>query len=156
MAKKEPEGPSWQERVISRFSGKGEHSKYVTELPEIAKNEELFKTPHLRALYSNSFSATMSEARNFCSEVSQLKVEEATSIHKARASQPGRSQDQTALFQMMANEQGEAEKCYALQLNKYLDSVSGLGTRYDKCKNDCLAKEPDLAKELQRRKENQN
>ena len=77
-------GSSWQERLITRFSGKGESHKYLTELPDIAKHEELFKTPHLRALYSNAFTGTMTEARNFCSEVSQLKVEEATSIHKAR------------------------------------------------------------------------
>jgi hypothetical protein len=150
------EEPSWQERMISKFSGKGHSHKYVTELPEIAKHEELFKTPHLRALYSNSFTGAMSEARNFCSELSQLKVEEATSQHKARASQPGRSQDQTVLFQMMANQQGEAERCYVLQLNKYLDTASALGARYDKCKTECLAKDPDLAKELERRKENQN
>ena len=87
MAKKQEnsDGPSWQERMISRFSGKGESHKYLTELPEIAKHEELFKTPHLRALYSNGFTGAMGEARNFCSEVSQLKVEEATTIHKARA-----------------------------------------------------------------------
>lgn len=41
-----------------------------------------------------------------------------------------------------------------MQLNKYLDSVSGLGARYNACKVGCLEKEPDLAKELQRRKDN--
>lgn len=79
MAKEE--GLSWQERMLSRFTGKGESHRYVTELPEIAKHEELFKTPHLRSLYSNSFNAAMSEAKNFCSEISQLKVEEAQSQH---------------------------------------------------------------------------
>jgi hypothetical protein len=60
------------------------------------------------------------------------------------------------MLQMMANQQGEAERCYVMQLNKYIDAVSGLGSRYDKCKNDCLAKEPELAKELKKRKENQS
>lgn len=55
---------------------------------------------------------------------------------------------------MMANQQGEAEKCYVVQLNKYLDTVSGLGTRYDKCKNECLERYPELAKEIQKKKEN--
>ena len=56
----------------------------------------------------------------------------------------------------MANQQNEAEKCYVMQLNKYLDSVSGLGTRYDACKEKCLALEPELARELQNRREKQN
>ena len=41
------------------------------------------------------------------------------------------------------------------QLNKYLESVSALGTRYDACKNDCLAKDPEMASEILKRKENQ-
>ena len=65
---------SWQERMISRFSGKSDQHRYLTELPEISEHEELYKTPHLRSLYSNSFTNVMGEARNFCQEVAQLKV----------------------------------------------------------------------------------
>ena len=57
---------SWQEKMISRFSGKSDSHRYLTELPELAKHEELFKTPHLRSLYSNSFTVAMMEARSFC------------------------------------------------------------------------------------------
>jgi hypothetical protein len=64
------DGLSWQERMITRFSGKADQHRYVTELPELAKHEELFKTPHLRSLYSNSFTAAMNEAKSFCQEVS--------------------------------------------------------------------------------------
>lgn len=52
--------------MISRFSGKSDSHRYLTELPELAKHEELFKTPHLRSLYSNSFTVAMTEARSFC------------------------------------------------------------------------------------------
>ena len=62
--------------------------------------------------------------------------------------------DQT-LYQMASNLQNAAELCYVSQLNKYLESVSALGTRYDSCKSACLAADPEMAKELQKRKENQ-
>ena len=57
---------------------------------------------------------------------------------------------------MLANVQGQAERCYVRQLNMYLDNVSGLGSRYGECKSKCLEKDPELAKDLQKRAENQN
>ena len=53
----------------------------------------------------------------------------------------------------MANEQALAEHCYVAQLNLFLDSASGLGARYGACKRACLAKEPELERELRRREE---
>jgi hypothetical protein len=66
-----------------------------------------------------------------------------------------RKGDPSQLWQSMANLQNEAERCYAMQLNKYIDSVQGLGKRYNHCKEHCLELDPDLAKELQRRIDNQ-
>jgi hypothetical protein len=59
------------------------------------------------------------------------------------------------MYQQLANEQALAEHCYVGQLNLYLDSASGLGARYGVCKRDCLAKEPQLERELRRREEKQ-
>ena len=72
--------------MISRFSGKSDQHRYLTELPEIAAHEELFKTPHLRSLYSNSFTNTMLEAKGFCQEVSQLKMSDIQSRYGESAS----------------------------------------------------------------------
>ena len=57
---------SWQERFVSRFSGKSDAHRYLTELPELQDNQELYKTPHLRSLYSGCFTDAMTEARSFC------------------------------------------------------------------------------------------
>jgi len=55
-----------QEQFVSRFSGKSDAHQYVTNLPEMARHQELYKTPHLRSLYSNSFTTAMGQARFFC------------------------------------------------------------------------------------------
>jgi hypothetical protein len=55
---------------------------------------------------------------------------------------------------MASNLQNAAEICYVSQLNKYLESVSALGVRYGACKDECLARDPEMAREVQKRKEN--
>ena len=66
MTNQQQDNISWQEKFVSRFSGKSDAHRYLTGLPELAKHEELFKTPHLRSLYSQSFTNTMAEGRAFC------------------------------------------------------------------------------------------
>lgn len=147
MAKEQAKEESWQERLITRFSGKRtDQHRYLTELPELAKHEELYKTPHLRSLYSNSFSEAMGEARFFCQELAQLKLAQKMQLQ-------GKPHDSTSnqYLQELANQQNDAERCYVLELNLFIESVSGLGARYSSCKEVCLAKDPELAKELQRR-----
>ena len=87
----------------------------------------------------------MNEAKSFCSQISILKLNNEC-----------KENNQIADYQAFANQQGEAEKCYVLQLNKYLDTVSGLGSRYNHCKANCLEENPDLQKELQKILENPN
>ena len=88
----------------------------------------------------------MGEARFFCQELAQLKL--AQNMHLQ-----GKQHDSTSnqYLQELANQQNDAERCYVLQLNLYIESVSGLGTRYAACKEGCLAKDPELAKDLQKR-----
>lgn len=40
------------------------------------------------------------------------------------------------------------------QLNRYIEAVGGLGARYNVCKQACLEKDPELAKEIKKREEN--
>ena len=44
--------------------------------------------------------------------------------------------------------QEDAQDCVAVQMNLYLDTVSSLTQRYADCKESCLAKNPEIRKEL--------
>lgn len=57
--------------MISAMSRKGDQHEYITNL--IATHPELFKTPHLKQLYSDSFKAVNKQAKETCANVSQLK-----------------------------------------------------------------------------------
>ena len=60
-----------QDKIITAMSRKGDQHEFVTNL--IALHPELFKTPHLKQLYSDSFKKVTKQAKAVCANVSQLK-----------------------------------------------------------------------------------
>lgn len=50
---------TFSEKVISRFSAKSDKFKYVCELDEMQKHEELYATPHARQLFAQYFEGSM-------------------------------------------------------------------------------------------------
>lgn len=57
--------------MIGRMSHKGDQHEFVTNL--FGKNIELYKTPHLRQLYSDSYKKVLLEAKSFCSDVAMIR-----------------------------------------------------------------------------------
>ena len=72
-----PQKSSWQESFMSRFSGKADAHHYIVELDQMKDHTELYKQPHLRSFYSNAFKGVMGEARNFCGDISSLRLQQA-------------------------------------------------------------------------------
>lgn len=49
----EEEPLSWQDKFFNKFSHKADQAHFVTDL--LVDHVELYKTPHLRQLYSEAF-----------------------------------------------------------------------------------------------------
>eukprot|EP00347_Sterkiella_histriomuscorum_P009691 403340249 len=91
---------------------------------------------------ADTFDKTMKQAKTFCQDISTLKLAQIN---------PQAFSQHAIDYQSFANQQSEAEHCYVSQLNKYLDVVSSLGTRYDACKSQCYIDDPQLKKDIQKR-----
>lgn len=65
---------SFTDRVVKSISRKGDQHEYVTAL--MAAHQELYKTPHLRQLYSDSYKKVNQESKAFCSDIAMLKWQE--------------------------------------------------------------------------------
>ncbi|CDW73146.1 UNKNOWN [Stylonychia lemnae] len=140
----ESEKQSMSQRLITRLSGKNESYKYITSLESISPNSELFKAAQTRNLFAVSFDKAMGQAKDFCTQISTLKLMEFSNQNKSQID-----------IQAYANQQNEAEECYVQQLNKYLDSMNALGSRYAVCKQECFDKDPQLKREYEIRQEQQ-
>ena len=125
---------SFTDKVVKGLSHKGDQHEYVTNL--LAKHQELFKTPHLQQMYSDSYKRIKLESKTFCSDIAMLKW------NKINKTQPNS-------YQELANIQAEAQECVADSLNLYFDVVSSVGQRYNQCKSKCLETNTALAKELE-------
>ena len=68
--------PGFQERLMSRISKKGDSHYYITNLDQVSPHSELYRQPHLRSFYSNSFKAYLKESQTFCGDVSNLRLQE--------------------------------------------------------------------------------
>ena len=105
------------------------------------EHSELYKQPHLRSFYSNAFKGVMGEARNFCGDISALKLQQAR-LHSDKINP-----------QMMANEQQQTETCIQSNIGIYLDQVGGVASRYALCKQECFDNNPKLLEQITDREE---
>jgi len=59
---------------MEKFTNKPNHHEFITKLDSIQKHNELFSAPHLRSLYSDSFDSVQAAAKQFCFEVTALRM----------------------------------------------------------------------------------
>ena len=66
---------------MSKLSSKADKAHFVTNIIS-EKNSELFKTPHLRKMYSESFYLTSHESKTFCADLFMLLWKEKMELAK--------------------------------------------------------------------------
>ena len=70
----ETQEPSFSERIYRKMSAKADQHSFLTN--SLVGHEELFKSPHLKSFYSNTFKDLANASKMFCEDVSTLKVEQ--------------------------------------------------------------------------------
>ena len=58
------------------MSGKADAHRHMIDLDNMKEHNELFKQPHLRSFFSNSFKDVMSESKSYCNDVGALTLNE--------------------------------------------------------------------------------
>lgn len=126
----------WVEWFLNRSGGKAEQHQYLTSM--LAQHQELWRTPHQQKMYSEAYKNINKAGKLYCSEIFMLKWR-----HTMGASTNHDNFDATKMspdmYQHFANEQAAAQECLSESLNLYFDSFQTLASRYDVCKQECLA-----------------
>lgn len=131
----------WMGWFLNRTGGKAEHHHFLTGL--LSQHEELWKTPHQQKMYSDSYRNVQRIGKLYCSDIFMLKWKHTTQ------KRPDAAELTPDMYQHFANEQAAAQECLSDSLNLYFDTVQALGGQYAACKQDCLAKNEKLRKEIE-------
>ena len=135
----------WLTWFLNRTGGKALHHHYLTSL--MADHEELYKTPHQQKMFSDSYKNAQTVGKHYCSNISMLKLK---SKSPAKFDGPlTHSTMSPELYQHFSNEQAAAQECLSDSLNLYLDSVHALSQYYAVCKEECLANNDQLRKDIE-------
>ena len=62
---------TFTDKVVKAMSHKNEDHEFITSL--FQQHHELYKSPHLRQLYSDSYKKMKHESKAYCSDVAMLK-----------------------------------------------------------------------------------
>jgi hypothetical protein len=64
---------SWNYKIISKMSRKGELTNFITDLEHFNSNPELTSSPHIRVMYSNNLQAVAEGGQAMCENINYFK-----------------------------------------------------------------------------------
>ena len=126
------------------FSAKGDSDHYITS--RLEPHKELFRTPHLRLMYSDYYKMVLKASKQYCYDKGEQRYKD---MIKSLDIDPNHIKRKQYESQLLANEKMRADDCVNQTMDMYFMQIEGLQRRYTVCKDQCLAKNKALREQLE-------